>query len=85
MIEKAEKIVILSGEGSVGTFEEFTGKRTARSLKTKITKESCHGDRFVRVFASAGDKYEDNTFIELGSDDLQPTGEMRTITTDDIE
>lgn len=85
MIKNAAQILILSGEGEVGTFEEFTGKRSTRAIKAKITKESCHGDRFVRVFASAGSNYAKDTFAELDKETLEPTGEMRTITAADIE
>lgn len=44
-----EKIYIFSGEGEEGMREEYTGKRTLRALKIKLTKEKCKGDRWARA------------------------------------
>lgn len=49
-IQQSPRIMILSGEGTgVGTREEYTGKRTQRALKTRLTKERCNGDRWARA------------------------------------
>jgi hypothetical protein len=41
------KIIIVSGEGTVGTPEIYTGKRTRRAMRARLTKESCGGDRWA--------------------------------------
>lgn len=76
---ETEKIIILSGEGEIGTFELYTGKRTQRALKTKLKQESCDGDRWVRVFCSAGEDYAPDSYFEIDPDTLESTGYMRTI------
>jgi hypothetical protein len=50
-IKSAEEIEIVSGEGEIGTVEDYEGKRTIRAIKARLTKERCGGDRwaFVRV------------------------------------
>lgn len=47
MIETAIEIKIISGEGENGTVENYTGKRTARAVKARLTKERCNGDRWA--------------------------------------
>lgn len=47
MIESASVIKIISGEGEIGTVETYTGKRTARAVKARLTKERCNGDRWA--------------------------------------
>ena len=47
LLSRAETIMIISGEGEVGTPEEYTGKRTVRALRARLTKERCHGDRWA--------------------------------------
>lgn len=42
-------IKILSGEGDYGNFEIYTGKRTPRAIKMRLTKERCGGDRWARA------------------------------------
>ena len=38
---------IASGEGDgPGTVETYTGKRTVRAIKARISRESCNGDRY---------------------------------------
>ena len=49
LIANAEEIEIVSGEGTEGTVEEYTGKLTARAIKMKLTKERCNGDRWAFV------------------------------------
>lgn len=76
---EVEKIVILSGEGEIGTFELYTGKRTERALKTKLKEESCDGDRWVRVFCSAGEDYALDSYFEIDRDTFEFASYMRTI------
>jgi DNA-binding transcriptional regulator YiaG len=77
LIESAETILILSGEGEQGSFDKYTGKRTERALKIRLTKERCHGDRWAFALASAGDNYAPHTFFEL-NENLEPD-DYRTV------
>ena len=47
MIDSAEEIEILSGEGEEGTREDYDGARTASAIKARLTKERCGGDRWA--------------------------------------
>lgn len=50
LIENTDnEIQILSGEGDYGNFELYTGKRTVRAIKLRLTKERCGGDRWARA------------------------------------
>ena len=52
MLSAAQEIEIVSGEGTgSGTCETFTGRRTVRAIKARLTRERCGGDRwaFVKV------------------------------------
>lgn len=42
-------IRIVSGEGTVGAAEAYTGKRSVRALKARLTMERCNGDRWARA------------------------------------
>jgi hypothetical protein len=43
------RIFIVSGEGDGGTYhrELYTGKRTQRAIKARLTRERCGGDRWA--------------------------------------
>lgn len=43
------RLAIVSGEGESGTREEYTGKRTARAIRARLTRERCGGDRWARL------------------------------------
>ena len=45
-------VYILSGEGEEGQRVEYTGTRTARALKSRLTRERCSGDRWARAEVS---------------------------------
>lgn len=51
------KIVIVSGEGEVGTVENYSGKRTIRAIKVRLTKERCDGQRWAtaKVYSHSND------------------------------
>lgn len=71
-------IVIFSGEGEEGTFEEYDGARTITAIKTRLKKERCNGDRWASAYIfnytnDLGDVYQD-----------METGEQRHINEDDI-
>jgi|688.fasta_scaffold1925718_2 hypothetical protein len=44
-------LYIVSGEGDLGTTELYTGKRTVRAIKARLTRERCGGDRWARCEA----------------------------------
>lgn len=46
---KANKIIIVSGEGENGGAETFLGKRTIRAIKMRLTKERSGGDRWAKA------------------------------------
>jgi hypothetical protein len=50
----AEKIYIVSGEGDYGTRELYTGTRTARALRLRLTRERCEGDRWAKIVDADG-------------------------------
>ena len=79
LLEGDNRILILSGEGENGTFEEYNGKRTMLAIKSRLRKERCNGDRWARAYIylytnDLGDVYKD---IE--------DGELRHINLDDDE
>ena len=46
---EANEIRIVSGEGAVGASEIYSGKRTIRAIKMRLTKERCGGDRWANA------------------------------------
>ena len=72
-------VVIMSGEGDgPGHIEIFTGKRTIRAIKARLTRERCCGDRWANAWVFSG--------ITLDGDDdgmifcsLGPMYDQRTI------
>lgn len=50
-LQTAQKIEIVSGEGTMGTVEEYNGKRTVKAIKARLTKERCNGDRWAYLKA----------------------------------
>ena len=51
LLATSKRIEIVSGEGDgAGTAEVYTGKRPSiRSLRTRLNRERCNGDRWARV------------------------------------
>ena len=39
-------IFIISGEGEIGTREKYTGKKSARALRRRLTIEAANGERW---------------------------------------
>ena len=64
-IKNAEEIEIVSGEGEIGTVEEYNGKRTERAICMRLAKEEAGGDRwaFVRI---DGRRYCRNGYTLIG-------------------
>jgi hypothetical protein len=48
---------IVSGEGVQGGIETYTGTRTERALKMRLTRERCGGQRWARAEAQHGDDW----------------------------
>lgn len=44
-------LVIIAGEGEIGTSTAYTGKRTARAIKARLTRERSNGDRWAKCKA----------------------------------
>jgi len=61
-----KRILILSGEGTNGIFEEYTGSGTDRAIKSRLTKERQNGDRWAKAFILVdGYTYQDFESGEL--------------------
>ena len=46
-VQNAKEILIIAGEGEFGGVDIYTGKRSERALKGRLTKERCHGDKWA--------------------------------------
>lgn len=53
----AAPLRIVSGEGAHGTVEPYTGTRTERAIKMRLTRERCDGQRWARAEAQHGDTW----------------------------
>jgi hypothetical protein len=89
-LEGTNDIIILSGEGDEGRLVRYTGKRTERALKARLTRERCHGDRWARAFIAVqedlpflADQIESRDYWEL-DDDLNVTGVQYTVPVNEI-
>jgi hypothetical protein len=71
MLDLSARIIIHSGEGEDGSLEEYTGKRTERAIKLRLTRERCHGDRWARAWIAAGPEYAPNTYYDFDGDGLK--------------
>ena len=72
-IKPGNPVFILSGEG-LGTLELFTGKKSQRAIKGRLTKERCNGQRWAKGFVYL----YDNTESEGVYQNLE-TGELEII------
>lgn len=61
------KIVIISGEGETGITEEYTGKRSIRAIKTRLTKERCNGDRWAKAIVFSHSSEYGNVHVNIES------------------
>lgn len=48
-VSASAEIRIISGEGDVGTTEQYTGARTVSAIQTRMSRERCGGQRWVRA------------------------------------
>ena len=47
LLADGDNIYITSGEGDLGTTEEYGGKRTLAAIKARVRKERADGDRWA--------------------------------------
>ncbi len=59
------EILIVSGEGEQGTSEVYTGKRTRRAIKMRLTKEECGGDRWAKAKVFSHESELGNVYINI--------------------
>ena len=67
---KANEIRILSGEGESGTSAQYTGARTMRAIQSKLAKERCNGDRWVKALVYSHDSDAGLVFINIETGEL---------------
>jgi hypothetical protein len=73
MLLTSKRIIILSGEGETGEIEEFTGKKTARAIKSRLTRERAGGDRWAMALQFVENHGTNDLFEDL------ETGALRHI------
>lgn len=71
-------IVIHSGEGEEGVFEEYTGKRTARAIKSRLSRERCNGYRWAAAYIYLHGSDFGAVYMDLED------GELKHISEEDI-
>lgn len=49
------RVLLSSGEGDLGTIEEYRGAPTLRAIKGRLTRERAGGDRWARLSKGTGD------------------------------
>jgi len=62
---EANEIRIVSGEGAVGASEIYSGKRTIRAIKMRLTKERCGGDRWANAKLFSHSNEFGNVFVDI--------------------
>jgi len=67
-------ILIHSGEGAVGSYEHYHGARTGRALKSRLTSEQAHGDRWARALI-----HDHDSVYSVLSDDLTEVVDQREV------
>ena len=77
MLEQAPRIAIQSGEGEIGAYELYTGRRTVRAIKARLTRERCGGDRWAYAWVERADqpgifdRLDNDRFIDTRALDLE--------------
>lgn len=56
-------IRIVHGEGTIGCAEAYTGTRSKRALKARLTKDRCNGDRWARAEFLVSPETESNPAV----------------------
>jgi hypothetical protein len=68
---KTNPLRIVSGEGEVGSVEDYAGARTLRALKLRLARERAGGDRWARAEVYSHQVDGANVWIDV------QTGEYR--------
>ena len=68
----AHTLYIVSGEGTTGTVERYTGKPGLRALKVRLTRERCGGNRWAKLLL----EYNSDPTTR---DDIEPTDAARLL------
>lgn len=58
-------MLIYSGEGDSGTFERYFGVRSAKAVRSKLSRERCSGSRWASVWVELNGN-QDNGWLESG-------------------
>ena len=66
-----KKIMILSGEGELGTIETYIGKKEARAIKMILKKERCGGDRWANAYQYEYEAETGDVWRDLENDNLK--------------
>lgn len=64
---ETNEIRIISGEGERGTVEPYTGKRTMRAIKMRLTKERCGGERWAHASVYSHTNDYGDVFVDVES------------------
>jgi hypothetical protein len=59
------EIRIISGEGEIGTVERYSGKRSERAIKLRLSRERCNGDRWARAVQYSHENEHGKVGIDL--------------------
>ena len=73
-----EDIIILSGEGEIGTYELYEDRKSPKVIRDRLEKERCGGDRWAQAFIYSHDSKHGPVYIDFES------GEQRHISDEDI-
>lgn len=65
LLDSNNEILIVSGEGEHGTEEVYTGKRTLRAIKMRLTKEACGGDRWAYAKVFSHESELGNVYVDV--------------------
>jgi len=66
-----QKIIIVSGEGQIGSIEIFKGKKTKKAINRKLNQERCGGDRWAKVYQYLHDTSEESVWKNLENNELK--------------
>lgn len=65
LVEAGNKIRIISGEGIEGTIKPYSGARTLRGIKARLTHERCGGDRWARAEICTHTNEHGDVWVEI--------------------
>ena len=65
LIYARPEIRIISGEGEMGTVEQYFGKCSERAIKLRLARERCNGDRWARAIQYSHENEHGKVGIDL--------------------